>query len=241
MILGDLYNIFCDESCHLEKDTSNVMVLGAITCPNDLKRTIYNEIRAIKTKHGVNSRAELKWTKISESKLGLYLELLDYFFMSKELAYRGVVAQKTGLDHAKFNNDSYDLWYYKMYFRLLDPMIMPPDEYRIFIDIKDTCGGPKIRKLHDALCNSTYDFKKEIIKDIRQIDSQESELLQIVDIFNGALSFYHRGLYYKDSQNKSKKSVITHLMSTWKVSISKNTARTEQKFNVFLWKPRGAK
>jgi hypothetical protein len=27
------FKIFCDESCHLEKDTSNVMVLGALSCP----------------------------------------------------------------------------------------------------------------------------------------------------------------------------------------------------------------
>ena len=28
-----LYNVYCDETCHLEHDNSNVMVLGAVWCP----------------------------------------------------------------------------------------------------------------------------------------------------------------------------------------------------------------
>ena len=27
-----LYTVFCDESCHLQKDNSSVMVLGAMYC-----------------------------------------------------------------------------------------------------------------------------------------------------------------------------------------------------------------
>lgn len=37
--------IFCDESCHLEHDNSNYMVLGAISCPENKKEEIYNEIK----------------------------------------------------------------------------------------------------------------------------------------------------------------------------------------------------
>lgn len=32
------YNLYCDESCHLENDDSNVMVLGALILPKDKKR-----------------------------------------------------------------------------------------------------------------------------------------------------------------------------------------------------------
>lgn len=28
-----LYNVYCDETCHLENDGINVMVLGAVWCP----------------------------------------------------------------------------------------------------------------------------------------------------------------------------------------------------------------
>lgn len=35
-----IFNIYCDESCHLENDHQQVMVLGAIWCPEDHSRSI---------------------------------------------------------------------------------------------------------------------------------------------------------------------------------------------------------
>lgn len=70
---------------------------------------------------------------------------------------------KSNLNHEKYNQGSHDLWYYKAYFYLLDAMIGYSEEYRIFIDIKDTCGGTKVKKLQEVLCNNKYDFKHEIL------------------------------------------------------------------------------
>ena len=30
-----IYKIYCDESCHLQQCDSDVMVLGALICPNE--------------------------------------------------------------------------------------------------------------------------------------------------------------------------------------------------------------
>ena len=147
-----LYNIYCDESCHLQYDKSNVMALGAIVCPNEEKSKVYNDIRNIKIKHGVSSWSELKWTKISNTQIELYKELVYYFFNNENLSMRIIVAEgKDKLDNDKYNDGEYNTWYYKMYFRLLDPLIDETENYRVFIDIKDTRGGPKIRKLHESL------------------------------------------------------------------------------------------
>ena len=99
------------------------MVLGAMYCLSEKRKQIYSDIRAIKEKHGLNSHFEIKWTKVSKSKIEFYLELLDYFWTNSDLHYRGLVATgKDKLNHTKYNNDDYDLWYYKMYFRTLDPI-----------------------------------------------------------------------------------------------------------------------
>lgn len=70
------YNIYCDESCHLENDNADIMILGAVTCTESEKAVIYNEIRAIKKKNGLDSHFEIKWTKVSESKV----EFFPYVF-----------------------------------------------------------------------------------------------------------------------------------------------------------------
>lgn len=229
-----MINIYCDESCHLESDSSDIMVLGGISCNAEDKKQIFEEIRAIKIKHDLSSWFEIKWTKISYKKLEFYKELVDYFF-SNNLRFRGIIAtNKKSLNHKKYNNGDYNEWYYKMYYLLLDYMISPSNEYRIFIDIKDTKGGPKIKKLHEVLCNNRYDFKHEVITDIKQINSKESEILQITDLFIGALAFKNRKI--KNINAKSK--IIEYIESKYQVKMDEKTLRSEEKFNIFIWEPK---
>lgn len=231
------YNVYCDESCHLKNDASSVMILGAVLCPREEKKKIFDDIRAIKTKHGLDSRFEIKWTKVSASKIDFYLELLAYFWDNSNLYYRGLVATgKDHLDHDKYNDGDNDLWYYKMYFLMLDPVINPLNEYQILVDIKDTRGGSRVKKLRDVLCNNKYDFRQEVVKQIVQINSKESEILQLTDLINGALSFYHRRLDNESDANEGKVLMVRELQK--RCNLDKNTARDEQKFNLFIWCPR---
>lgn len=231
------YNVYCDESCHLEKDTSPVMILGAMYCQEERKKQIYDEIRAIKTKHNISSFFEIKWTKVSESKIDFYLELLDYFWNNQDLLYRGLVASgKQSLDHDKYNGGDYDLWYYKMYYRMLDPVISPNKKYHIMVDIKDTRGGKRVAKLREVLCNNIYDFKKEVIDQIGQINSKESEILQLADLINGALAFYHRGLADNADSNQGKVKFVRALQRH--VDLDNNTRYGERKFNLFIGAPK---
>jgi Protein of unknown function (DUF3800) len=235
-----MYNIYCDESCHLENDCNDIMVLGAMSCPTKLKEIIFDDIRKIKVKHGLSSWFEIKWTKVSYSKIEFYLELVDYFFKTNPLKFRGIVATgKKNLNHEEFGN-TYDSWYYIMYYLLLNPIIHSEENYRIFIDIKDTQGGKKIKKLHEVLSNSKYDFNKQIIKDIKQINSRESEILQLCDLFIGAISYYNRGLYFT-GRNEGKKEIIKVIMNYSGKTLSQKTSVYESKFNLFIWEPQGSR
>lgn len=232
-----MINIYCDESCHLENDDSDIMVLGAMSCPSDEKASIFNDIRNIKAKHNLSSWFEIKWTKVSNNKIEFYIDLIDYFFNNPVLKFRTIVAtNKKDLNHNIFGN-TYDKWYYIMYYYLLNPITKPKDNYRIFIDIKDTNGGKKISKLHDVLSNSKYDFSRTVIKDIKQINSHESEILQLCDLFIGAVSYYNRGLYY-DGSNNGKKRIITEITNRARHPLSKKTNKNSEKFNIFIWEPR---
>ena len=231
------YNVYCDESCHLEKDSSPAMILGAMYCLAENKQQIYTDIRDIKKKHNISTFFEIKWTKVSESKIEFYLELLDYFWKNQELLYRGLVASgKHSLNHDKYNDGDYDLWYYKMYYRMLDPVISPNNKYHIMVDIKDTRGGKRVAKLREVLCNNIYDFKKEVIDQIGQINSRESEILQLADLINGALAFYHRGLLDNPDSNLGKIKFVRELQKH--VNLDNNTKYDERKFNLFIWEPK---
>ena len=78
--MSRIYNIYCDESCHLENDGQKPMVLGAVWLPLDKAREVAERIREIKEQHGVSRWYEMKWTKVSPSKVDLYRNIIDYFF-----------------------------------------------------------------------------------------------------------------------------------------------------------------
>lgn len=234
-----MINIYGDESCHLKNDGINTMVLGCIYCDSKKKSEIYRDIRGIKVKNGLNSRFEIKWTKVSNSKIKFYEELIDYFFKNSSLGFRTVVIKdKNYLDHYKYNNDSHDEWYYKMYYQLLQPIINKDNEYRVFVDIKDTLGGPRIDKLFDVLTNKLRDHSDKCLKRIDQIDSKESELLQLADLFIGALGYYHRKLYNDDNANMGKVIILNKLQKEYGLELDKMTTLSEDKFNIFIWTPR---
>ena len=48
-----LFNVHCDESCHLEHDGVPVMAWGAVYCQADGSRAIAEAVRALKANHGL--------------------------------------------------------------------------------------------------------------------------------------------------------------------------------------------
>lgn len=228
-----LINIYCDESCHLENDHIKAMSLGAIWCDKTKIKHIAEQIRALKAEHGLSRQFEIKWTKVSPAKLAFYQALIDLFFESPELHFRGVVVpDKTLLNHVQFGQD-HDDFYYKMFFTLLKVIFEPHQQYAIYLDIKDTQSQEMVKGLHDCLCNSQYDFNRETIQKIQQIRSHESELIQLADLFIGALSHLHRGV----QTSTAKQALIEKIKARSGYTLLQNTWYRESKFNLLVWRP----
>lgn len=236
-------NIYCDESCHLQNDGENVMVLGAVWCKASKKKEIFDRIKEIKEKHNMlpnflkNNKSheplyEVKWNKVSISKLGFYQELIDFFFTDDHLHFRVlVVPNKTELDYVGYNH-THDQFYYKMYFLMLEAILNPEYAHNIYIDIKDTRSRQKVHKLEEVLRNNQYDFSKQIIKKVQQIRSEEVELVQLADLLIGAVGYVHRNL----SANEGKNKLIELIRHRSSYSLMKSTLVKESKFNILVWK-----
>ena len=230
-----IYNVYCDESCHLENDGISVMALGAVWCKKDDVEMIAEKIKAIKLKHHVSPFFEIKWTKVSPAKKAFYMDLIQYFFAESRLHFRTVIIpQKNKLDHTMFDQ-SHDDWYYKMYFLLLREILNPLARYNIYIDIKDTHGVTKVEKLREILSHNVYDFDKTIIKKIQQIRSYEVAMMQLTDLLIGAMTYFYRNL----SSSETKNALIRLIQTYSHHTLLKSTLPKENKFNLFIWEPKG--
>ena len=237
-------NIYCDESCHLQNDKEPVMVIGAVYCPIEKKEEIFERLYSFKLKHNLipknkkndnenRTYYELKWNKVSKSKIEYYKDVINYFFFYYDLQFRVlVVSNKSAIDYEKFSH-THDTFYYKMYFGMLKAILNPENSHHIYIDIKDTRSKEKVHKLEQVLRNDKYDYSKEIIKKVQQVRSHEVEILQLADLLVGATAYVNRGL----SDSKAKNELINLIKHRSKYSLTKSTLLKERKFNVFIWEP----
>ncbi len=184
--MSSIFNIYCDESGHLERDHQQVMILGALWCPLEKTREIATRIREIKLRHGLPSSFEVKWIKVSPAKQLFYQDLIDYFFDDDDLHFRSlIIPNKPRLRHQDFAQN-HDTWYHKMYFEMLKSLLSPGNEYKIYLDIKDTKSAGKVANLHEVLCNDMYDFERHIVSRIQTVRSHEIEQLQLADLLIGS-------------------------------------------------------
>jgi hypothetical protein len=233
------YCIYCDESCHLEFDRQPVMVLGAVWCAKSEVEAISAELQELKQRHGAT--AELKWGKVSRSKMPYYRDLINWYVGRAGLQYRGlVVLEKGRLDHDAFNQGDHDLFYYKMYFSLLREILDPRFQYRIYLDIKDTRSRKKVKKLKEVLCNDRFDFTSQMIAHLQNIRSHESQLMQLADFLSGAVSYKHRYILRngEHAPTQEKAEIVTRIENALGVNLGRSTSRAAEKLNLFCFTPR---
>lgn len=96
--MSKTFNIYCDESCHIENDHKKYMFLGSLSSAYNQVKFHTEQINVLKRKH--NFYAEIKWSKVSKSKVRFYLELVDYFF-NTDLRFRTVGVEKSKITARK--------------------------------------------------------------------------------------------------------------------------------------------
>ena len=233
--MAEIFNVYCDESCHLEHDGIPVMVLGAVWCRKAVVRQISRRVGEIKLRHGVPKGIEIKWSNLSPSKQQLYVDLVDYFFDDDGLHFRGVlIPDKTLLDHESFSQ-THDSWYYKMLFRMIEPIIDPTQRYRIYLDIKDTRSEQKRAKLEEILRRTRHDPHGLVIERVQQIRSHESAFMQLTDILIGAIAYHNRAL----TTNDAKLAVIQRIQRRSRWSLDTTTWLRDPKLSLLRWQAKG--
>ena len=103
--------------------------------------------------------------------------------------------------------------YYQLLFHTLDPVW----HYNIYLDIKDNLSSYRTEKLKDIL-----NVRMEIIEKIQHVRSHELDLLQLCDLFIGAIAY---NLNQTEKASEAKVRTRTDLEST--------TSKRISKFNLF--------
>nr|WP_314561774.1 DUF3800 domain-containing protein [uncultured Capnocytophaga sp.] len=215
------FNFYCDESCHLENDNFPYMLIGYVSSAYNQVKLHTEKIKQLKKEYCIPY--ELKWNHLSKSAMELYKELIDYFFAT-DLQYRAIVIDKNQLKHQQFQQTNDD-FYYKMYYQLIQKKLSSEYNYNIYLDIKDTRSAEKVNGLKNYLNNNFVS-----VRNLQNIRSHESELMQLTDIITGALSYYLR----KENKVIAKNKIVDRIAQHAGQALNQSSPRSEQKFNLFF-------
>lgn len=221
---GKTFNLYCDESSHLENDGKRYMLISYVSVAYPQMELYLEQIRALKKRH--QFYAEIKWSKVSRSKYSFYADLVDLFFGS-DMLFRAIVVPKDAMRHEAFQQD-HDTFYYKMYYQLLHHKMDMRSHYNIYLDIKDTRSAKKVQKLKEIL-----GYRYSRIRNLQNIRSGESLFLQVADFLMGALA-YNKNYPGKEDRMTAKIRLIKHIEKLAGRSLDRTTPREEDKFNIFI-------
>lgn len=235
--MSTTYNIYIDESCHLEHDKSEVMCIGYTKINQEDYLEVKQAIKEIKLKH--KSPTEVKWNKLSMSRWELYKELIDFFFAST-IEFRSVlVKSKKNLGPERYNREDKNSFYYQTLIFLLNNKVSNgEDTYRVYLDVKDTRGKTRLELLQEEILekhkgNSPFKY-------FQHLHSNENELLQLTDLFIGAICYKARPEYKSEEASKIKQRVVQYLEECSGYVLDDGTEPWETKFFIddFQVKPK---
>lgn len=218
--MSKTFNIYCDESCHIENDHKKYMFLGSTSVAYNQIRLHTEYIKNLKKKH--HFYGEIKWSKVSNSKIRFYLDLVDYFFAT-DLQFRCVGVEKAKINNAAFSQ-TYDDFYYKMYYYLLNHNINSTYNYNVYLDIKDTLSAYKVNRLKEVL-----NTKFGVFRNVQNIRSHESVFMQLADFMMGAISYLHNDV---EKRNIAKIQIIEKMKHSSKDALM--TTNYSNKLNLFF-------
>lgn len=225
-------NVYCDESCYLENESCKTMVISCLRCPKEQVKKITEEIVSMKKRHKIWKYSEIKWTKVSNSKIDFYKELLEYFFDNKYLKFRAyIIPDKTKLNHPAFKQD-HNTFYYKIIYNLVDYFLDADKSYNIYADKKENSYSAK-----EQIAITKKFLQSHCTKNIKlqNITSYKSVIMQLNDFLQGIVCYYNRKLYLKENASQAKSEIVNLVLSK---SIKLDKTNYDDKFNLFFWESR---
>jgi hypothetical protein len=223
------FEVYCDEAMPdlftSQKPRGHYLMIGSLWLPASLREEIKRKIRSLRETH--NTWGEIKWSKVSPSRLEFYRALIDLFASyGLDIRFRCIAVDHSQVNMSLHDNDE-ELGFYKFYYQLLHHWILDFNEYRIFCDAKTNRDPKRLQVLRSCLRNANLSSR---IKDIQSLPSSQIVLIQLCDLLLGAASSRMNNTL---KEGTAKTKIVRHMEEVLNVSSLAPTSRNVEKFNIF--------
>ncbi len=217
---------FFDETGNLNDKANRYFALGMLKCSQPY--FLDYEIQRLRQREEFYD--EMKFNKISKKNIQFILKILDLVFATPGLKFSFFVINKDDVDfQTEFRND---LWLaYEVFAeKLLIGNISPREIVTVLADYVTT--PPNVKFEINVKHSVNNHFKRLALAGVCRVDSKGVNLIQVVDLFLGAISYRYKLENKLVSGDKNKIKLLEKLQKQLKVSTFKGGFRNSN-FNVF--------
>lgn len=186
----DVIHVYADESCTSHK----FLALGGIAMERDFAPVALERLKAVRDTF--NTHGEVKWQKVSRSKLDFYKAYVDVFFdasATDDIHFYALYVDTSTFNHTKYNGGKAEIGFNKLMYQLLlhkfGRKYGTDHTINVYLDDRTTKHDPEeLRPMlnHDL---SRWGIKGRPFRQLRFRDSKECDLIQLNDLLVGVVGF----------------------------------------------------
>lgn len=208
-----LHDVYIDESSQTK---ARYLVLGGIILPTDTVTIAENIVWA--RRHPELPDGELKWGKVSRSKVKAYRRVVDGFWDDPALSgaqFHSIVVDTSKIDHATYNDGSSDIGFNKEIYQLAMKCAreFPSALFHVYPDFRSTLQKPEdLRTILNMGARKKGDRRDWPFRRCHFRDSKNTPLLWYSDLFSGAIAYHLNGHKFVAGASEPKIDLSNHVL-----------------------------
>jgi len=227
-------DVFVDESSQTQ---NRYLVIGAAVLPAGLTEAGTRTLVACRRPE-LNEFGEMKWVKVSTSKIAAYRRFTDAFFDDAALApaeFHCVVIDTSRLNHRKFNQGDREIGFSKEIFQLCRKIgRLRSGTFHVYLDRRNTTESPeKVRLILNRAAKRDGDRRDWPFRRMQFRDSGSVPILQLVDLFCGAVAYALNGHARAANASAAKSGLSAHVLA--KAAIADPFVDTARRGKFTIW------
>jgi hypothetical protein len=209
------YHVFCDESCISDR----YHVIGGLIIHRSKEEKIKKHIDSFRIK--TNMTKELKWTKIKNQKLDQYIEFANIgldLFQYNAAHFHVMIMDSHKFNHKRFSAGSAETTFYKMMYQFVlhkfGKYLKPQDRFSLFLDQRSTSYSlQEFKLIMNRGLKKRYSLATAPLRDVVPVNSKNHDLIQMADVFMGAVGFRVNAKDAAENVCSAKKTLCGHIES----------------------------
>lgn len=230
---AQISDAYIDES---SQSQHRYLVLGGVILPSGDARTITNLI--LEARLPELPQGEMKWGKVSRAKLDAYKRVVDVFFdprLHRTIEFHSLVVDTTKVDHARFNQGSREIGFNKEVYQLAMKFgRLYSSLFHIYPDRRTTTQRSEdLRLMLNRGIKKSGDKRDWPYRRVQFRESEEVPLLQLADIFAGAVAYHLNGHRNIAGASPAKISLSDYVLAKAHVSNVHRDTMMSGKFTIW--------